>query len=686
MKKIIFILLTLLMCTSVFAQVQQVDPILLVKTLEKNRNTEITFVTELNLNNLGWDNEGNLKLTTANSEKYSLIAEIETEFLRERLNYKNQKYKVSFQLKSSKPKVYAVTKIEGLETVAEYKARIEAERLARLEAERIAEEKRLESERIAEENRKKLEIGLPIYKNHLSKAKEYESKKRYAYALGAYYDAMGVDFAPDEKQEAINGYTTLVKSILSGNPGLGSYNEFTIHDEWKNLLIDAEKFGCSFNPFEVTVGNLVKGDLDYTTKTASYSASISYKVGNRYKYTIGIIENGYKKAYKEDWKDLPKEWPTYSVSYKGNDVYNVEGVCIFAVKKDKFSNAHYNAFAVNELRHAEIVLGRNMWNSFNTLMDCKFNIVDENGKELVKPVRCLLGYENTVTFKGITPDVMDLIENRKVSINPINYYLQYGKYYSPQDYGGRALIKDFAELKLPIDTAVFNNGDNVIDKTYKAVCDAVSNSFKMVEIIGNNIEMSETEVTEELYLSVMGNNPSESGGAFYPVTNVSWIDAINFCNKLSIAKGLEPVYKIPSMFNSEFFEVEVEDKRKIAEQLDNTPISINTNANGYRLPYRRELSFVVNFSETKEDDCIYLKGDRKQPVAMNGSNDYGLYDVLGNVYEWTNDNEKTQYYTNLYRYYTGSYWNGIDFGNYVSESARCWGRSYDIGFRLVRNK
>ena len=97
MKKLLFILLTLLMCTSIFAQVQQVDLTLLVKTLEKNRNTEITFVTELNLNNLVWDNEGNLKLSTVNSEKYSLVAEIEMELLRERLNYKNlSKYKVSF--------------------------------------------------------------------------------------------------------------------------------------------------------------------------------------------------------------------------------------------------------------------------------------------------------------------------------------------------------------------------------------------------------------------------------------------------------------------------------------------------------------------------------------------------------------------------------------------------------------
>lgn len=618
MKKIIFILLTLLMCTSVFAKVQQVDPILLVKTLEKNRNTEITFVTELNLNNLGWDNEGYLKLTTVNSEKYSLIAEIETEFLRERINYKNQKYKVSFQLKSSKPKVYAVTKIEGLETVAEYKARIEAERLAKLEAERIAEEKRLEAERlakieaerIAEENRKKLEVGLPIYKNHLAKAKEYESKKRYAYALGAYYDAMGVDFAPDEKQEAINGYSTLVKSILSGNPGLGSYNEFTIHDEWKNLLIDAEKFGCSFNPFEVTVGNLEKGDLDYTTKTASYSASVSYKVGNRYKYTIGIIENGYKKAYKEDWKDLPKEWPTYSVSYKGNDVYNVEGVCVFKVFKNHLS--FYNAFAVNDLSHQWHEPGWRRWIEFKTLMDCKFNIVDENGKELVKPVRCLLGYEDKVTFKGITPEVMDLIEEGKAYINPINYYLQYGEYYEPQDFGGRALIKDFLEIKLPIDTAVFNNGDNVIDKTYKAVCDAVSNSFKNGR---NNIEMSETEVTQELYFSIMGKNPSKISGAFYPVTNVSWFDAIKFCNKLSLTNGLDPVYEIPSIYTEEF--LEDGDYREFYDVFSRSifEIEINRNASGYRLPNMYELESYEGWTNEYND---YLRCSNNNQSLREG--------------------------------------------------------------------
>ena len=607
MKKILCVFLVIFMSFSLFSQDLgrllfdviessieerreiEANKSVLLQTLEKNREKNVEIKGWISIDGFVFnDLDKTFNIPELKSDKFTIIAEIETEFLNERINYLHSgKVEITFVLKNSRPKTYAITKISGIETVDKYKARLESERLAKLEAERIAEEKRLEAERlakieaerIAEENRKKLEVGLPIYKNHLAKAKEYESQKRWCYALGSYYDALSIDFISEEKQEAIDSYSSLVKTILSGNPGLGSYNEFTIHDEWKNLLIDAEKFGCSFNPYEVTVGNLVKGDLDYTTKTASYSAPVSYKVGNRYKYTIEIIENGYKKAYKEDWKDLPKEWPKYSVSYKGNDIYNVDGVCIFAVKKDAFSNAHYNAFAVNELRHAEIVLGRNMWNSFNTLMDCKFNIVDENGKELVKPVRCLLGYENTVTFKGITPDVMDLIENRKVSINPINYYLQYGKYYSPQDYGGRALIKDFAELKLPIDTAVFNNGDNVIDKTYKAVCDAVS----------KNIEMSETEVTQELYFSIMGKNPSKISGAFYPVTNISWFDAIKFCNKLSLTNGLDPVYEIPSIYTEEFLEEGYSDRRFYWDVFLENLIIINRNASGYRLPNMNEL-------------------------------------------------------------------------------------------------
>ena len=71
------------------------------------------------------------------------------------------------------------------------------------------------------------------YEEYLAKAKQYEAEKRWCYALGAYYDAMSTNISLELKQEAYDGYVTLRNAILHGQPGLGKFNVFTLHDEWK---------------------------------------------------------------------------------------------------------------------------------------------------------------------------------------------------------------------------------------------------------------------------------------------------------------------------------------------------------------------------------------------------------------------------------------------------------------------
>jgi hypothetical protein len=51
--------------------------------------------------------------------------------------------------------------------------------------------------------------------------------------------------------------------------------------------------------------------------------------------------------------------------------------------------------------------------------------------------------------------------------------------------------------------------------------------------------MSKYEVTQELWESVMGNNPSNFKGNKRPVEKVSWFDAVEFCNRLSEKEGLQ---------------------------------------------------------------------------------------------------------------------------------------------------
>ena len=67
----------------------------------------------------------------------------------------------------------------------------------------------------------------------------------------------------------------------------------------------------------------------------------------------------------------------------------------------------------------------------------------------------------------------------------------------------------------------------------------------MIAVPGKEFSILATEVTQELYDSVMGENPSNfKEEKNLPVEQVSWYDAVVFCNKLSVIDGLVPVYSV----------------------------------------------------------------------------------------------------------------------------------------------
>ena len=140
--------------------------------------------------------------------------------------------------------------------------------------------------------------------------------------------------------------------------------------------------------------------------------------------------------------------------------------------------------------------------------------------------------------------------------------------------------------------------------------------------------MGTTEVTQGLWQSVTGSNPSyfSNCGANCPVEQVSWYDAVKFANALSEREGLEACYVVNGERVSwpRGFECE-----------------------GYRLPTEAEWEYAGRAGEgylyagSNELDSVAWtlgnSGEQTHPVAQKRPNGWGLYDMTGNVWEWTWD-------------------------------------------------
>ena len=182
-------------------------------------------------------------------------------------------------------------------------------------------------------------------------------------------------------------------------------------------------------------------------------------------------------------------------------------------------------------------------------------------------------------------------------------------------------------------------------------------TFNMIKVEGNNdistFYIGECEVTEALWLAVMGgNNPSSNPGNLQdnlPVENITWNDCQAFVAKLNVMTGY--TFRLPT----------------IAEWL------YASSGGNYTHGYTYSGSNTIGDVAWYAGNC-----EQKQPVGTKAANELGIHDMSGNVYEIIDEA-------------TGVYGGGWHAPANHCRANYCWGadstfKDDDTGFRLALTK
>jgi formylglycine-generating enzyme required for sulfatase activity len=234
------------------------------------------------------------------------------------------------------------------------------------------------------------------------------------------------------------------------------------------------------------------------------------------------------------------------------------------------------------------------------------------------------------------------------------------------------------------------------------------------EVTLDGFYMGKYLVTQAQYQAVMGKNPSlfqppintQKNTANWPVDQVSWYDALVFCNRLSVMAGLTPAYRINGGTNPDRWGTVPTIWNKLPHDAWNA-VEIVTDSNGYRLPTEEQWEYACRAGTTTPfntgDNITTDQANYRGTYPYNGNpagkyrnettevgsfapNAWGLYDMHGNISEWCWDWFETgDAFRRVLRVQRGGSYNAA--AEYIRSAYRIKeypGNYFDDGFRLVR--
>jgi formylglycine-generating enzyme required for sulfatase activity len=196
-----------------------------------------------------------------------------------------------------------------------------------------------------------------------------------------------------------------------------------------------------------------------------------------------------------------------------------------------------------------------------------------------------------------------------------------------------------------------------------------SQTVETVEI--NPFTLARVPVTNRFYRMIM-DGKGDSDSDLLPKVNISWQEAVLFCNRASRFFGLEEYYSLDG---------------------NSTGVICRSGSKGFRLPTDAEWQYACragtqNYQYGEIDEIAWHRGNSGGfPHGAGGKqpNQWGLYDMLGNVWEWVWDLYDRKTYRS-YRIFRG--------GSFAEEGRICGATTRrkshhdfaidDLGFRLAR--